>query len=566
MKHRGDPSGLAGAWPGSLAGRLAILLTSFIVVATVAVVIREYGAGEDRLVDETVRTLVSQAEVAADRLEGALQDRERLVALWATLGTSQDLAVDDVDKRVSESLADLAETLGAGTEAVAGRSDGLILAASDPARLEAGGPPLPVFIAEALRANEAGITLVPLPGGGVVVATADVVSRVDGSTLGRMAVWTPLRTFMAAAVPVSLDAVELVAADSTVLLHGERLGEPEGAYLWGAHRALTLGGAVDVSVGRPRAEVARALRATGRQLVTLAVVFLLLALPTALLVVWSATSGLGKLTRAAQELDARNPEPLPPASPWAPMEVRVLAEAMSSMVTRLEEAREELARKESLAAVGMLTKSLAHEIRTPLSVLRAGTEILARSPHAGPREREVSGMLEAEVERLARLVDDLLVFGRPSAPALRDMDLRDVCQGALDALRSDAEEKGVTLSLEGEAAPMRGDPDQLRQVVVNLAVNAVRACEGGGRVVVRTGSSGSGVVMEVEDDGVGIPPDRVEEIWTPLVTTHPSGNGLGLPIVRQLVEAHGGTIGVRSTPGEGTCMSVTLPNQPREEA
>jgi len=419
-------------------------------------------------------------------------------------------------------------------------------------------------VEEALGGVEAGVTVHGGADGGAVVAAADVVSRVDGAVLGRIVVWTSLRRFLSAALPLELDAIELARPDGAVLMHGERLGDTDDAYLWGSHAASTAAGEIRVSVGRPRSEVLTAVRASGRQLVTLAALFLLLALPAALLVAWSATSGLARLTRAAQEMDARSPSVLPRPSAWAPEEVHVLAEAMSSMVARLGEAREELARAESLAAVGMLTKSLAHEIRTPLSVLRAGTEILARAPHAGPREQEVSAMLEAEVERLARLVDDLLVFGRPSDPSLREVDLRAVCEGAVRALEGDAAEVGVALTLEGGPTPVHADPDQLRQVLLNLVTNGIRACEGGGRVVVRAAPTPSGATLEVEDDGVGIPAEGLDEIWKPLVTTHRSGNGLGLPIVRQLVEAHGGAIEVRSAPGEGTRMRITLPGTPRE--
>ena len=110
----------AGAlfWPGSLAGRLAALLTAFIVLATLAVVVREYRAGEQALVAERYRTLQIRAGVAADRLSASLETRRHLASVWAQLETSQDLAADDVDKRVSESLADLVGMLGSGSEAV----------------------------------------------------------------------------------------------------------------------------------------------------------------------------------------------------------------------------------------------------------------------------------------------------------------------------------------------------------------------------------------------------------------------------------------------------------------
>lgn len=554
------------AWPGSLAGRLAILLTGFILIATVVVVVREYRVGGERLVAETQQILAGRASVAADRLEGSLAERERLVALWATLETSQDLAVDDVDKRVSSSLEDLATTLGGGTEAVAVRPGGRLLSASDPARLVDAPQPLPPWVEVALTRPEPGITLAAAPPPGAVVTTADVISNVDGGTLGRIVVWTPLARFLSTAIPLELATTALSTGDGITLARGHDLSGPEEDYLWARDTARTVAGVVRVDVGRRRAELARSLRASGRQLVTLAGLFLLLAVPAALLVVGSGTSGLRRLTRAARELDARHPAPLPPVSAWAPAEVRVLGDAMESMVERLERAREELARSESLAAVGMLTKSLAHEIRTPLSVLRAGTEMLQRSAQAGPREREVGEMLQAEVERLARLMDDLLVFGRPSPPDPHDVDLADVAADALALLGDDAADNGVVVTFEGEAAPLRADPDQLRQIVVNLVTNGVRACERGGSVRMRTGRSEATAFLEVEDDGVGIPPERLDEIWKPLVTTHRSGSGLGLPIVRQLVEAHGGRVEVHSAPGEGTRMRVILPTEAAEKA
>ena len=550
---------------GSLVGRLTVFLVGFVVVATVAVVVREYGVGRERLVAETHANLLVQATLVADRLEGALAERARMVALWARLETSQDLAFDDVDTRVSQSLSELATALGDGSRAVAVR-DGRILSASDPALLGEPRPPLPPAVGAALDAPSPGMAIRGEGEGDAVVASEDVTSTLDGRSLGRIVVWTPLDRFLTAALPLDPGRTELLGADgATVLIRGADLPGADMDYLWARHAARTRAGDVVVAMGRPMAEVTRALRATLRQLATLAGLFLVLVVPATVLVVRSATRSLGRLTRAARELDPRDPGPLAVASRWDPSEVRVLADSLAGMVDRLQEARTELARSESLAAVGMLTKSLAHEIRTPLSVLRAGTEMLARHAGSDPRQVEVTEMLQSEVARLARLVDDLLVFGRPAPPAPRPTELREVVEGALRVLRADGAETGVDLRLEeGESVPLVADPDQLRQVVVNLATNGMRACPEGGSVTVRVGSDDGRAVLEVEDTGVGIPPDRLEEIWRPLVTTHRSGNGLGLPIVRQLVEAHGGEVQVRSAPGEGTRMRVVLPLRPTE--
>lgn len=546
-------------WMTSLGGRLAILLAGFIVLATVGVVAREYRVGQERLVAETHRALESVVDVAAERLTASLRQRERLARLWAEMETSQDLAVDDIDKRVAESLAELAATLGGGTEAAAVDVRGArVLAASDPGRLDpATRTPLPGWVRATLGTVPAGVHL----RSDGVVATADVRSRVDATPLGRIVLWTPLPAFLRAELPLDLSTTRLEDEEDHVLYRGDALDDDPSAWLWGTRTAATAAGPLRISTGRARADVVRALAASGRQLLTLAALFLLLALPAALLVSRSATSSLGRLTVAARELDAQRPGPLPTPSRWAPAEVRVLADAMGQMLERLEGARAELARTESLAAMGVLTKSLAHEIRTPLSVLKAGTEMLDRSAGTGPREREVTQMLQAEVGRLARLADDLLVFGRPSTPAPRAVDLEGVASAALAVLASDAEEKGVRLALSGGPTPAHADPDLLRQVVVNLVSNAIRACSAGGSVTVHVTSDPAGARLVVEDDGAGIAPDRLDEIWKPLVTTHRAGSGLGLPIVRQLVEAHGGRVEVRSTLGRGTRMIVTLPHE-----
>ncbi len=558
--QRSGSSGSPGrgplGWSGSLAGRLALLLGAFMVLATVAVVVGEYRVGRERLVDETLHALQVQAGVASERLAAALAERARVTSVWAGLETSQDLAVDDVDKRLSGSLSELARMLGDGTQAVGVRLPDRVLSASDPARLGSSPPPLPASVRRALAAPVPGLSVT---GEGSIVSTADVVSREDGSLLGRLAIWTPLGRFLAGALPLELGAIELRSASGSVLFRGADVAGPPDSYLWARDTVPTPAGPLTVSVARARSALTGELQARGRQLLTLALVFLLLTLPVALLVVRSATSGLGSLTRAATELDALRPQALPPVSRWSPREVWVLADALDGMIARLERAREEVARSESLAAVGVLTKSLAHEIRTPLSVLRAGTEMLLRSAGMDQRQEEVIRMLQMEVERLARLVDDLLVFGRPSPPALADVDVAVVCRSALDALQSEAREKGVSLTLEGGASPLRGDADQLRQVVVNLVGNAIRACADGGTVCVRTSSVGGRVLLEVEDDGGGIPPDHLDKIWTPLFTTHPSGTGLGLPIVKQLVEAHGGDVELESEPGRGTHVRVSLP-------
>ncbi len=238
------------------------------VLATVAVAVREYRVGRERLVDETYHTLQVNAGVAAERLGAALAERARLTSVWAGLETSQDLAVDDVDKRLSGSLAELAGMLDENTQAVAMRLPDRLLSASDPARLAGTAPPLPAVVLHAVDAPRPGLTVHGSGSGsgsgdGTLVSTADVVSRVDGGVLGRVAVWTPLERFLAGALPLELRTLELRDASGAVLFRGADVRGSVDDYLWARDTTETVAGPLSVGVARARAEVTAELRASG---------------------------------------------------------------------------------------------------------------------------------------------------------------------------------------------------------------------------------------------------------------------------------------------------------------
>ncbi len=243
----------------------------------------------------------------------------------------------------------------------------------------------------------------------------------------------------------------------------------------------------------------------------------------------------------------------------APREVRVLSDALGTMVERLEASRHELARQESLAAMGMMSAALAHEIRTPLSIVRGSAEMLGRNVGDGAREQELLSFIMDETGRLTRLVNDLLTFARPRDPELEPMDLAAVVEEVVGGMLREYEADDIALEADLPPAPIRGDADQLHQLVINLLANARKASQAGTAVRVTTAVEDGDVVLRVADQGKGIPADELEEIWTPFFTTGGGGTGLGLPIVRRIVESHGGTIGLESEPGEGTVATVRFP-------
>lgn len=498
------------------------------------------------MLDAAGQALDARTQVAAERLGAALGEQLRLVALWPDLDAAQDLAVDDVDKRLAESLARLAEAAGPGATAIAIDTTGRIVAASAPGeigRVAAGRAASPV----PLRVESG-----PTPD---VWLEAPVWSRADGHRLGTIEVRSPWEALLASLIrdpattrvrdlagPVLHEGAVIATTDSTALLWSRR----EVSGLAGLH--------LEVAGVLPRTTALAPLRARARQLLVFAVVLLSVTVPAAFWLAHSTTAALRGLTRAAGA-DAPGAFVLPAT---APREVRVLGDALSAMVMRLEASRHALARQETLAAMGTMAAGLAHEVRTPLAVLRTSAETLAR--RAGDdTTTELVTFIRDEVDRLDRLVDELLLFARPRPPEPTRLNLADVGARAVRILTPRAEEAGVRISLETTDAFVMADPDQLFQVLLNVLTNAIQVTPRQGMVRLETAGHADGARVVIDDAGPGIPADRRDEIWRPFFTTRRGGTGLGLAIVRRIVEAHDGTIEVADAPGAGARFTIRLP-------
>ncbi|HET7462149.1 MAG TPA: ATP-binding protein, partial [Longimicrobium sp.] len=300
------------------------------------------------------------------------------------------------------------------------------------------------------------------------------------------------------------------------------------------------------------------LREASRRLVFLAALVLLAGVPGAVLLARSTTRELRRLTRQAEEGRRTGTPRFAPADPGAPADVRVLAAALAEMAERVDESRRELARQETLAALGTMAAGLAHEVRTPLSVIRGSAEIMARGASPGSRDAELGEFIIEEADRLGRLVDDLLAFARPRQPVRTPAELASVAARLAEAwARGGA--RSVRLATELRPAPVLADAEQMYEVALNLATNAAQASPPGALVRVATRTEGSDAVLEVEDSGTGISPDDLAKVWTPFFSRRPGGTGLGLPIVRRIVEAHGGRVELESREGRGTRVTVRLP-------
>lgn len=229
----------------------------------------------------------------------------------------------------------------------------------------------------------------------------------------------------------------------------------------------------------------------------------------------------------------------------------------------LERLRREVAESEHLAAVGRLAGSVAHEVRNPLSALRGLVQFLAKGQEAGSKQAEYAAVAVAEVDRLERVVSGLLEYTRPRAPRLFPLDLEESLRGTLDLMKDDQRAQGVELNLrvEGALPTVEADPDQLRQVLLNLVVNALEALDGRGGLTISARPGKGQVTVEVADDGPGLPADALEQVFDPFYSTRQRGSGLGLAIARRIVLAHGGDIKAANRPEGGAVFTFTLPQR-----
>lgn len=228
-------------------------------------------------------------------------------------------------------------------------------------------------------------------------------------------------------------------------------------------------------------------------------------------------------------------------------------------ITEKRAAVEKMAFTERMSAVGNMAAALAHEIGTPLGVISSSTEFLMLDlPENDPR-REDLALILGETERIGGLVRNLLEFARPDPPVFEALDLRSVVERVGRLVRHSARNQSTGLVVESDGSTMvHGDANQLEQVLLNLAINALQALGKGGTIRMSLGGDASQVVLEVEDDGPGIAPEVAAGIFHPFFTTKSNGTGLGLAVAKRIVEEHRGSLSIleRET---GATFQVRLP-------
>jgi signal transduction histidine kinase len=248
--------------------------------------------------------------------------------------------------------------------------------------------------------------------------------------------------------------------------------------------------------------------------------------------------------------------------------VFVYRQLVAPLRSELIAAREHAARQEKLAALGVLAAGVAHEVRNPLTSIKVRLYTLREELADLSVGEEDTTVIAREIERLEHIVTDFLQFARPSEPRLETLTAAAVLGAAAELQRPVLAARGIVLRVEAEAdAPLRGDPRQLSQVLLNLIRNASESMPGAGTITLRV-RTGSGILraqkeacvfLDVADSGRGIPASVQARLFDPFFTTKETGTGLGLSIASRIVEAHGGRLHFETAPGAGTTFTLMLP-------
>ncbi len=241
--------------------------------------------------------------------------------------------------------------------------------------------------------------------------------------------------------------------------------------------------------------------------------------------------------------------------------VEETARKLAEVNDQLQKSFERLRRADRLSALGELSAGLAHEIRNPLGSIEGAVQILGRPQLPEDTRHEFTELASREVVRLKGLLTNFLEFARPQPPRIIASEVSMLLESVARLASETATMARVSVRAESaEGLPsVSVDPEQIKQVLLNLVINAVQATPDGGQILLRADRDGDWVRIEVEDEGVGIPPEDIERVFDPFFTTRSSGTGLGLSIAYQIVSQHGGHIAARRNPDRGMTFSMTLP-------
>jgi signal transduction histidine kinase len=241
--------------------------------------------------------------------------------------------------------------------------------------------------------------------------------------------------------------------------------------------------------------------------------------------------------------------------------VRRGEEIIEKRAIERQKLEEQLRRAEHLSSIGEMVAGISHEIRNPLGIIRSSGELLKKKMAALDQSNAIPDIIVEEAERLDNIITDFLDFAKPRQPNLTPCRIEEILEKNLTYLAPQLEEKGYLVEKEQDSIlpEIMADANMLYQAFLNIFINSMQAMPAGGKIYVSIFSNRSGISVSFEDEGSGIPEEILKKVWDPFFSTKDKGTGLGLGIVRNIIEAHNGTIQITNRQTTGSRVFVTIP-------
>ncbi len=572
-----------------LAAFLGVGLLPAIVLTTLAFI-----KARQALQEEIERNMSAEAVAIAADVDKMMFERLQNAAIWSRLDVMQDLQVRDVDKRLSRFLAGLQ----VGYRDVY-RSlycvdlQGNVVASSDAAGVGLTTKLPPPWLHTSLSGAQLDVRLDDRDHAVGVLIQVPLASSFTSGTMGALRLqldWSEIDNMLDRASSGGGRSVALldrdgriIGASQTLREHGLLLSDRLASWRLRHTGVVERGGnpvinaEVLVSAGTSRGyaqfagfgwttlivqPVAQALGPVHRMAAIFAA--LLCVIVVAIFVVASWVSReiarpIAALTSLARSY-MRDKVLQAPAAIGSG-EVGELTEAFVQMVQDIDASQQNLVRASKLAVIGEMSSVIAHEVRTPLGILRSSAQVLQREVGISVEGRELLGFIESETERLNRLVSAMLDTARPRSPTYTKVDLHALIRRGIAMLSSQVERKRVVITCRFAAsdASVECDEEQMTQVILNLLLNGLQILHDGGRIEVGTRDDSANLLIEIADDGPGIDPGELSRVFDAFFFKRDGGIGLGLAIVQQIVTAHAGDIEAADGALGGAVFRINLP-------
>jgi signal transduction histidine kinase len=541
----------------------------------------------DILRAEIEEKLHSQATTMMQQIDTALFERMENMAMWSQLEVMQEVRVRDVDKRLARFLNELQ----AGFDGVYQRifvtnQHGEIIAASDTALIGKHYPRVQPWLK--IIDNTHTHALAPLDSEhnnpSFSIAIPDAVQQGELGYLYADFNWDEITKLLSkhlssGAYALLVDQDQRVLATSTELASHALTLHPLSDSLHLTNEAFGLFLGEVVLVGDAHSEGYSTFKGFGWQVLIvqpskialapmwrLWLVILVFLCLTLLLGIVIAFWMSAKIARPIVQLadftrDFMRGTHTEPPQTHTSTEITELITQFSLMIDTLEQSRLDIVRVAKLAVIGEMAASMAHEVRTPLGILRSSAQMLQREPQLTAIGLEMTEFILSETKRLNTLVTTLLECARPRASEFVQQDFYAIIKHAVELLQTQFDNKNVQLNYQwkGEKALLYCDHDQMLQVFLNLIMNALQHINHGGQLVISSRINAQQLEVYIADDGAGIANADKTKVFDPFYTRRQEGIGLGLTVVQQIILAHHGKIFVTDSAIGGACFNIVLP-------